>query len=739
MIGTFGRYQLLKRIGLGGMAEVYAARSHTLDGFEKDLVIKCMREDLTDDQEFVSMFIDEARISSSLSHPNIVQVFDFGQVGVTYYLAMEYVHGCDLQRVLQLPEVQARGLEAPLALLIMGETLKGLEYAHAKTGKGGEPLGVIHRDISPQNIMVSADGTVKLTDFGIAKVRGRANETQPRLLVGKLAYMAPEQAHAGAVLDKRADIFACGVVLWEMLAGRPMYVGTTDVLLKRVREASIPPLSGVRPDVPGALAELTMRALARDAAARYQSAREFGQAIHGALTHHFPNADNYALQEFMRNRRERLRIVDSSAWEGPEAAPLAPVTSAAAPAPPAAPVVPLPLAPALGEFIEAFRQSPSLWHLVKMAEVAAVAGQTEVALGFYQAAAAKFAQRGLLAQTLWCCRRMLGLRPLATLRPNIMALSTMAGQSDAELVRFFFPGDTPLELLLKDLFGGTAAGRLPHAAPTPLLASLDPDVFAALAEAAPLRVFEEGQTVIREGDFGDTMYLLGVGRVLVSVHDANARRIYLSSLTAGEFFGENSFFTASPRSATVEAADHVEAFEIGRALYDRLMSHNGRAGVVLLQFYKERIADALLAKSPIFGCLPAEARRALVARFEVRRFEAGSVIVAEGDTSDCVYIIKAGAAEISTARGGPRTVLNTIGPGTLFGEVAALRQIPRTAHVTATTEVEALELVAAEFHRVLDAWPDVRQRVLETLAQRARENLDKVMGPSPFARFNARA
>ncbi|HET6343504.1 MAG TPA: serine/threonine-protein kinase, partial [Myxococcota bacterium] len=236
MIGTFGRYQLLKRIGLGGMAEVFAARSHTLDGFEKDLVIKCMREDLTDDQEFVSMFIDEARISSSLSHPNIVQVFDFGQVGAVYYLAMEYVHGCDLQRVLQLPDVQARGLDAPLALLIMGETLKGLEYAHAKTGRDGQPLGVIHRDISPQNIMVSADGTVKLTDFGIAKVRGRAKETQPRLLVGKLAYMAPEQAHAGAVLDKRADIFACGVVLWEMLAGRPLYVGTTDILLKLVRE-----------------------------------------------------------------------------------------------------------------------------------------------------------------------------------------------------------------------------------------------------------------------------------------------------------------------------------------------------------------------------------------------------------------------------------------------------------------------------------------------------------------------
>ncbi|HET6344044.1 MAG TPA: cyclic nucleotide-binding domain-containing protein, partial [Myxococcota bacterium] len=502
---------------------------------------------------------------------------------------------------------------------------------------------------------------------------------------------------------------------------------------------SIPPLSGVRPAVPAALADLTMRALARDPDARYQSAREFGQAIHSALTHQFPDADTYALQEFMGSRRERLRMIDFGDFEGREAAPAGAVPPPAAPAPHPTAAIGWLGTSVLTDLIEAFRQSPSLWHLVKMAEVVAAAGQVEAALGFYQAAAAKFAQRGLLAQTLWCCRRMLGLRPLAALRPNIMALSTMAGQSDTELVRFFFPGDSPLELLLEDLLGGTAAERLPRVAPTPLLASLDPDVFAALADAAPLRVFEEGQTLIREGDFGDTMYLLGVGRVLVSVHDANARRIYLSSLTAGEFFGENSFFTASPRSATVEAADHVEAFEIGRALYDRLMSHNGRAGAVLLQFYKERIADALLAKSPIFGCLPAEARRALVAQFEVRRFEAGSTIVEEGDTSDCVYIIKAGAAEISTARGGPRTVLNTIGPGTLFGEVAALRQIPRTARVTATTEVEALELVAAEFHRVIDAWPDVRQRVLETLAQRARENLDKVMGPSPFACFNARA
>lgn len=745
MIGPFGRYQLLKLIGIGGMAEVYLGRSHTLDGFEKDVVIKCIRADLTDDEQFVSMFIEEGRITIGLSHPNIVQVFDFGQVDQTYYLAMEFVHGCDLQTLLSLAELKGCGLPPPLALLIAAEILKGLDYAHNQTGRDGQPQALIHRDISPENIMLSLAGAVKVADFGIAKRKRRVTETQPHMLVGKVAYMAPEQV-AQQPLDGRCDVFAAGVVLWEMLLGKPMYEGNTEQLMTRARHAQVDPPSSVNPDLPAELNALVMRALARDLDARYASARDFGQAIHSYLARHHPDVDIYALTAFLARRRVLLKVLDMRDIDALDAKVTHPL-DASAPALSAMPArtlrhpsqhdTGLALSPQLRAAVAVFRARPNLWQLVEIGDMARRESLLDVGLGFFQAAAVKFAQRGLLAQSLLCCRRMLMVQPSDGVRASVMALSTMRNRSDADVAQFFFPGDGPMESLLTELFAATEPARGLAPAVTPLLSAVGPEAFAALAELAPLRVFDQGATIVREGEAGQTMYLMGMGRVLVYAADALGSRVYLSAMSAGDFFGENSFFTRAPRSATVEAVEHVEAFEIDQDLYDTLMAGTPQASGVLLQFYKERIVDALLAKSPVFGLLPTEARRELVGMFSLREFAAGAVIIEEGDPSDNIFLIKNGHAEVSTSKGGPRTHLSTIGPGSLFGEVAAVRHISRTARVTAKTPLEALELTGVAFDGVLHAWPEVRQRVMDVLAQRARENIDKLLGPSPFARSRA--
>ena len=201
-VETFGRFRLVKRIGEGGMGEIFFARSASIDGFEKNLVIKRIRRELTKNKKFTSMFINEARVAINLTHANVVQVFDFGEAEGCYYLAMEYVDGCDTADLLDIPS-GAKGLPSGIALYIMAEALKGLDYAHNLVGNSGDPLNIVHRDISPDNIMVSYNGEVKVTDFGVAKAKGLAKLEEDGTVVGKYPYMSPEHA-PGQVIDRRA-------------------------------------------------------------------------------------------------------------------------------------------------------------------------------------------------------------------------------------------------------------------------------------------------------------------------------------------------------------------------------------------------------------------------------------------------------------------------------------------------------------------------------------------------------
>ncbi|MDP1916697.1 MAG: protein kinase [Myxococcales bacterium] len=273
---AIGRYVVRRRLAEGGMAEVYLAQATGPEGFSKDVVIKVVRSFLASDQQFVDMFINEARLSSRLNHANVVQIFDFGKHEQSYFIAMEYVRGTSLFDLRK--RCRDRGIPFPPTLVaeIGAQVARGLQYAHSLSDKG-KLLGIVHRDVTPHNVLLSFDGAVKLTDFGIAKAS--TTHTAPGVLKGKFAYMAPEQAR-GEMVDSRTDIFALAVVLWEMLTGGRLFDGDSEMaVLRAVQESLIAPPSRLNPDVPSELSDIILKALSRPPHERHATAFEFEKAL----------------------------------------------------------------------------------------------------------------------------------------------------------------------------------------------------------------------------------------------------------------------------------------------------------------------------------------------------------------------------------------------------------------------------------------------------------------------------
>lgn len=269
---VYGKYQLLDLLARGGMAEVFKAKSHGVEGFEKILVIKRILPELSENGRFVEMFINEAKIAVTLSHANIVQVFDLGRADGSYFIAMEYVAGYDLATVLRRAGRLGRPLPAELAVFVISEVAKGLDYAHRRRDADMRPLHIVHRDVSPQNVLLSYEGEVKLTDFGIAKARTTVEDDSDGSIKGKYAYMAPEQAR-GEDVDSRADIFALGTVLYESLSGQnPFFEESTYETLKKVRAGVCPSVSEVSPQTPEELSEIVARAMSPDVTSRHPNA-----------------------------------------------------------------------------------------------------------------------------------------------------------------------------------------------------------------------------------------------------------------------------------------------------------------------------------------------------------------------------------------------------------------------------------------------------------------------------------
>ncbi|MHB8874379.1 MAG: protein kinase domain-containing protein [Myxococcaceae bacterium] len=296
----FGPYELLRSLATGGMGQIYLARSTRAEGFSKLLVVKLLLAEHARDTGFVAMFLDEARIAARLNHPNIGQIFDLGDVAGTYYLAMEYIPGVDLRTLQRDCTDKVRPLPLPLACRIFADAAAGLHYAHELTDDAGGALGVVHRDVSPSNILVSFDGGVKLIDFGIAKAKGRSTATAAGQLKGKFAYMSPEQAE-GDELDRRSDLYSLGLVFHEVITGKRVLQRDSDTqTLKAAREGAVEPPSKVNPAVPASLDEVVGRALARRPDDRYPSARDFGLAIEEWLLHSREPASSSHLSGFLK-------------------------------------------------------------------------------------------------------------------------------------------------------------------------------------------------------------------------------------------------------------------------------------------------------------------------------------------------------------------------------------------------------------------------------------------------------
>ncbi len=274
----FGKYLLHRRIALGGMAEIFQASVAGAEGFERDLVIKRILPHFSDDDVFVRMFVDEARLTAKLQHPNIVQIFDFDVVEGRYYIAMEYVEGKDLTDVLEESRRQGQRLSVAQCVWIAIEIAKGLHYAHTKQDHG-QPLNIVHRDVTPSNVMVTYRGDVKLMDFGIAKAAQRSTKTQAGAVKGKVAYMSPEQAR-GRHIDGRTDLFALGVMLWEMLTGQRLFLADSDFeTLSNVLKMQPPPPSSLNRECPRDLDPIVLKCLAKDPEERWRDAEAFGREL----------------------------------------------------------------------------------------------------------------------------------------------------------------------------------------------------------------------------------------------------------------------------------------------------------------------------------------------------------------------------------------------------------------------------------------------------------------------------
>jgi eukaryotic-like serine/threonine-protein kinase len=331
---TFGRYQLLERIGRGGMAEVFRAVAQGVQGFERVFVVKRIRPDKSDSPKFVQMFCEEARISALLNHPNIVQVYDFGQIEGAYFMVMEHLVGKDLSTVMRAVRARRGAMPPSLAVFVARDVARALHYAHTLALSDGSSGGIVHRDVTPSNIMLLKAGSVKILDFGLAKATALARRQDagggaPRL-AGKLAYLSPEQVR-GTPIDHRSDIFSLGVVLWEMVSGERLFAAENasdtlhNVLMRPIAEPS-----RRRDGIPAVLDAIVAQALEREPAKRYASAEEFANELDRFLVE-LPVADQaipQLLEEAFRSTipprpaepNERPSTTDSAGSSPPEGA-----------------------------------------------------------------------------------------------------------------------------------------------------------------------------------------------------------------------------------------------------------------------------------------------------------------------------------------------------------------------------------------------------------------------------------
>jgi serine/threonine-protein kinase len=306
---TDQRYHLIEKLEAGGMAEVFLGEATSVQGFKKRVAIKRVLPHLASHTNFIGMFLDEARLGARLTHANIVSVFDIGKSDNSFFIVMEFVDGTNLKKIMETLRIKRQPFPLKDVIYIAMEACRGLSYAHELLDEDGNPVDLVHRDVSPPNILISRRGEVKVTDFGLAKARTQLERTDPGVVKGKFSYLSPEVA-TGQEIDERADIFALGVCIWEMLAGRRLFLGDTDYeTVQAVSNAEVPRLVGDHPEVDSAFEALVLRALARNPADRFQTARELGDALASYLFHHQMKVTSYDIANLVKAALDRQKSV----------------------------------------------------------------------------------------------------------------------------------------------------------------------------------------------------------------------------------------------------------------------------------------------------------------------------------------------------------------------------------------------------------------------------------------------
>ena len=722
----YGKYQLLEKLATGGMAEVFSAMSTSIGGFQKLVALKRILPHLSTDAEFVSLFIDEAKLTVSLSHGSIVQVFDFGRIENNYFIAMELVDGKDMTQVLIKQSKQRRTVPLEVAFFIISETLRGLEYAHTRRGRDGRELGIVHRDVSPHNVLVSYDGEVKITDFGIAKARTKVSLTRPGVVLGKFAYMSPEQAR-GHEVDARSDVYSAGITLYETLTGRRLFYSEDPAqILAKVRNPKVPPPSRYNDNIPPHVDELVMTALAIDPNERFGSARAFSTALQSELHRVAPGFDDSHLSHFMKGLFEDE--VGASKFGMAATRPIEKSTERIVPLTPSMVVsredesggaLDDPMLVALRVELE---QEPNLWTVVKIGEHLLELSRPKDAVRAFRVAGTKFAQNGLLVQAVALYVQVRDLEEWnADLALEVEGIRSLPGAANDVIERRLGDlGDDELGELLRQVVRSEGPAGSSRVIVSPLFSFLDSAEFANLVGLLELQRVEPGARIMSEGDPGETLSIIARGRVLIYCKNFFGQKVYLSSLSDGDCFGEFSFFTGEPRAATVEALEEVLLFEIKQRDFDTILDRFPNLTNALLRFYKSRVVSTLLAKSEVFGVLRTKERTWLLDRLELERRAGGEVVIREGEKSAGFYLIKSGEVEVYSQRKG-YVFINKLRSGEFFGEIAALTGGTRNASVRALGPCELLKLAGSDLQELLEGTPEVAEILKGHIARREAE------------------
>jgi CRP-like cAMP-binding protein len=536
--------------------------------------------------------------------------------------------------------------------------------------------------------------------------------------------MSPEQARGNDV-DPRSDVYSAGITLYETLTGRRLFYSEDPAqILAKVRNPKVPFPSRYNPHLTQQLDKLVMKALAVDPDERFQSCRDFATALEEEIHKLAPGFNDAHLARFMKDLfedevgPEKFAMAAARPIEKPTER-IFPLTPSMVKTKPDPGTIDDPVLIALREKMV---HDPNLWTLVEIGEQLRRMDRSQDADRVFRVAGMKFAQNGLLVQAVALYIQIRQIRGWsANLALEVEGIRALPGCNNLQVLqRLGNLGDDELGEFLTGVvgIGGPAVGS--EKVNSPLFSLLDSAEFANLVSMLDIKRVPAGTVIIREGDPGETLSIIARGRVLIYCRNFHGSKVYLSSLSDGDCFGEFSFFTGEPRAATAEALEDTLLFEIQQSEFDTILDRFPNLTNALLRFYKARVVATLLAKSEVFGVLNRKEREWLIERLQLEHHAAGEVVLNEGDKSDGFYLIKSGEVEIYSDRK-DYVFLNKLKSGEFFGEIAALTGQPRSASVRALGPCELLRLSGKDMQELMTLTPEVKEILHNHIALREAE------------------